>query len=400
MKPDRALLRSRALSRFDENLRARLAELESASLLRTPLEVRGATAPRIDVDGRPVLAFSSNDYLSLAGHPALRAALAEGARVWGAGAGASRLISGTQSPHREAERQLAAHVGLPRALLFGSGYAANVGTTQALVGREDVVLSDELNHASLIDGCRLSRARVLVYRHADVDHVASLLAEHRRHHRSALIVTDALFSMDGDLAPLADLRALADLHGAGLLVDEAHTVGVLGEGGRGACAQLGVRPDALVGTLGKALGLAGAFVAGSAELVRWVENRARSFVFSTAMPPAIAFAVPGALELARAADEGRARLLRHASAIRAVAARVGAPAPRAEGPIVPLIIGDPAATMAVSRALLERGFHVQGIRPPTVPPGTSRLRIVPQAGHTDADVDALVSALADTLSHD
>jgi 8-amino-7-oxononanoate synthase len=294
--------------------------------------------------------------------------------------------------HLEAERALASFVKAPAALLFPTGYAANLGALQALVGPGDLVLSDELNHASLIDGCRLSRAEVRVYRHADAEHVDALLRAHRSRFRGALVVTDAVFSMDGDFAPLADFRSICDRWEAGLFVDEAHALGVFGPGGRGACAEAGIAPDVLVGTLGKAFGLAGAFVAGSKDLVRLLENRARSYVFSTAALPAMAGAVPTAVALVERAEEARSLLFGHAGRLRAALTAAGLDVRPGHSPIVPVIIGDPRAAMEASQKLFEADVFVPGIRPPTVPPGTARLRVVPMAAHSTEHIERAIAA--------
>ena len=379
---------------FADHVRARLAAIHDAGLLRTPREVGSPQGPIARVDGREVVVLCSNDYLGHAAHPQLATAQRDALAAWASGAAASRLVTGTMTPHREAERALADLVGHPAALLFSSGYAANVGALSALVGPGDLVLSDALNHASLIDGCRLSRARVLVYRHCDPEHLDQLLAAHRHEARGALVVTDSIFSMDGDTAPLRALRAVADRWDAGLYVDDAHAIGVLGPSGAGLCAAEGVRPDALLGTLGKALGLAGAFVAGSHELVRLLENRARSFVFSTAIPPALAAAVPTAVALARSAEDRRARLHRHIGRIRPALADFGLRVAPGQTPIIPVLLGDPDSAMRASALLFERGVFVHGIRPPTVPDGTSRLRVVPTGAHTDEHIERALDAFA------
>jgi 8-amino-7-oxononanoate synthase len=379
---------------FRAHLALRLRELDGEGLLREPRSVATAQGPVATVDGREVVLLCSNDYLGHAVHPELSAALREGADRWGSGAGASRLVSGTMEPHLHAERALAEHVGLPAALLFSTGYAANLGAIQALVGPGDLVLSDQLDHASLIDGCRLSRARVLVYRHRDVDHAAELLAAHRAEARAALVVTDSLFSMEGDVAPLAALRALCDRWDAGLLVDEAHAIGTIGPRGRGACAAAGIQPDVLVGTLGKALGLAGAFAAGSPDAVRLLENRARSYVFSTAPSPALAAAVPAAVRLADAADDARARLGENARFLRERLTAAGLEVRAGSSAILPVLVGGSGAAMRASARLFERGVFVQGIRPPTVPPGTARLRVVPTAAHSRAQLERAAAAFA------
>jgi len=377
---------------FPTHTRAALDALRRADLLRQPRLVSSDQGPHIMVDGKPVLSMCSNNYLGLANHPriaeAARAALAE----HGFGSAASRHISGTHTLHRQAEAALAAFTRSEAALLFSTGYAANTGTIQALVGRDDVVFSDALNHASLIDGCTLSRAKTHVYRHRDLDHLESLLSAQCVTGNAALVVTDAAFSMDGDLAPLRELRSLCDRHGAGLLVDEAHTLGLLGPAGRGLCQQFGIVPDVLIGTLGKAFGTAGAFAAADTTTVRLIENRARSYVFSTAPSPSLAAAALAATALVEAGDALRAQALENAAQMRAGLAKLNIEALPGELPILPVLTGDPARTMEISASLLEAGVFVHGIRPPTVPEGSSRLRVTTTAGHSPADVATALDA--------
>ena len=360
-----------------------LRGLSARDLLRDPRVVEGC-GPTVRVQGREVAQFCSNDYLGLAGHPALREAAIRATSELGVGAGASRLVSGTTPLHVKLEDRLARFCGAPAALLFSTGYHANVGAISALAGAGDVVFSDALNHASIIDGCRLSRARVYVYPHSDPDALEGLLRTHRGRGR-ALIVTDALFSMDGDPAPVRALRSLADRFEAALYVDEAHGLGVLGPRGRGLCAAQDVRPDVLMGTLGKAFGVFGAFVAGSADLRTFLVNRARSFVYSTAPPVPVLAAALAAVDLVEAADDRRAALALHAGTL------------GSSSHVYPVILGSAQRTMAASTTLLERGFFVQGIRPPTVPEGTSRLRVSLMATHDEAQVAGLRSALAEIL---
>jgi 8-amino-7-oxononanoate synthase len=291
-----------------------------------------------------------------------------------------------------AEAALSSFFKTSATLLFSTGYAANVGAIQALVGPGDIVLSDALNHASLIDGCRLCRARVLVYPHRDVSALERLLAEHRPTARAALIGTDGVFSMDGDIAPLTALRALADQYECGLLVDDAHAIGVLGPEGRGSVAASGIIPDVLVGTLGKSLGLAGAFACGSHDVIELLLNRARSFVFSTAPPPALAAVIPEALQLLADANGERARVLGHADTLRAALVRLGFQVLPTTTPIIPVLFGDSQRAMQASTRLFELGVFAPGIRPPTVPAGTSRLRLVPTAAHTDAQIAHAIDA--------
>ena len=294
----------------------RLSELRDRGLRRRLRLIGGPQGPRVELDGRPVLLMCSNNYLGLADHPRVRQAAAEAAMRWGAGAGASRLISGNMKPHRQLEERLAAFKGREAALLFGSGYLANTGAIAALAGSGEVVFSDELNHASIIDGCRLSRAETFVYRHRDLEHLAWGLRRAKR--RASLIVTDGVFSMDGDLAPLEELAGLARRHGCRLMVDEAHATGAMGPGGRGSVAAAGVgeEVDLIVGTLGKALGAYGAYVCGSREIVEYLLNTARPFIFSTAPPPPIVAAALAALELLESHPHRVSRLQSNSAALR------------------------------------------------------------------------------------
>jgi 8-amino-7-oxononanoate synthase len=382
-----------------DTILAELADLESNALLRNLRKIDGTQSAEIFVDGRSALNFCSNNYLGLADHPRLldaaRAALAE----TGFGAGGSRLIVGNLAPHRALESRIARWKQTEAALLFNSGYQANVGVLSALCGSNDRILSDELNHASLIDGCRLSRARVDVYRHCDLDDLARRLGATPAARRT-LIVTDSVFSMDGDRAPLADLRRLARAHDAFLFVDEAHAVGVLGENGAGLTAGLDV--DLKMGTLSKALGGFGAYVAARRPIVDLLLNRARSFVFSTALPVPVVAAAAAAIDWL-ASPEGDARRARlHAVAHRfhAALADHGFPVAAEPSHIVPLRVraGDPRRAMEAADALLARGIYAQGIRPPTVPAGTARLRFALMATHTDEHLDRAIAALVELRS--
>lgn len=379
---------------FQRQIREALAELEAAGLLRSPVRISGPQGPEVEINGAKVLCFCSNNYLGLASHPAIAAASAASPANDGVGAAASRLVTGTMDAHLDAEAAYADFVHAPAAALFSSGYAANVGAIQALAGPGDAIFSDALNHASVIDGARLSRAEVFVYSHRDPEHLQSLLAQHRARARKALIVTDSLFSMDGVIAPLRELHALARDYDAGLMVDEAHALGVFGPNGRGLSAALGIEPDVIVGTLGKSFGLAGAFVAASEEVVTLVRNRARSFVYSTAPPPMLARAAIAALRLVREADHARVRLLEHASKLRSGLAQLGFEIPEGESQIIPVLIGENRRTMQLSAKLLERGVFVQGIRPPTVPAGTARLRLTPMATHQAEQIEQVIAAFA------
>jgi glycine C-acetyltransferase/8-amino-7-oxononanoate synthase len=364
----------------------RLEELRESGLHRWLRLVGGAQGPRVLLDGREVLLLCSNNYLGLADHPRVREAAAEAALRWGTGAGGSRLISGNMEPHRRLEERLAAFKGYEAALLFGSGYLANIGAISALAGRGEVVFSDELNHASIVDGCRLARAETFVYRHGDAEHLAWGLRE--ADGRGSLIVTDGVFSMDGDVAPLADLLELAREHGCRLMVDEAHATGALGPGGRGSVAAAGLSGeiDLVVGTLGKALGSYGAYVCASAELSEYLLNTARSFIFSTALPPSAAEAALAALELLEAEPERVRRLNANAAALRKGLLAEDLEAGGGQSQIVPLEVGDAALTMELSERLLARGVFAQGIRPPTVPAGSSRLRFSVMATHEETEL--------------
>ena len=378
---------------FQTQIREALSELDAAGLLRRPLQISGPQGPEVDIDGQRVLCFCSNNYLGLADHHALVDALAS-AQGEGVGAAASRLISGTMDAHRDAEAAYADFLGTPAAVLFSTGYAANVGTVQALAGTGDIIFSDALNHASLIDGCRLSRANVRVYAHRNVDHLGSLLREHRPRAGRALIITDSLFSMDGVIAPLREIAELARSFDAGLMVDEAHALGVFGPNGRGLSAELGIQPDVVVGTLGKAFGVAGAFVAASEEVVSLIRNRARSFVYSTAPPPMLARAAIEALRLVHEADDARHALLENASELRSQLRALGFDIPSENSQILPVLIGENNRTMQLSAELLDKGVFVQGIRPPTVAEGTARLRLTPMATHRPEHIERAIDAFA------
>jgi 8-amino-7-oxononanoate synthase len=373
-----------------------LTSLNEAHLLRRQMARHGAqSASRIEADGHCWINFSSNDYLGLASHELLAAArTALEAAGWGSGA--SPLVTGRSHIHAELERQLAEFEQTEAALLFPSGYAANSGTIAALVGAEDCIYSDAKNHASIIDGCRLARAAVQVYPHRDVDTLRKCL-EGGSHFRRRLIVTDTLFSMDGDFAPLAELAELAEKHRAMLLVDEAHATGVFGANGRGLSEALGSEAGVHVriGTLSKALGSAGGFVAGSGELIQWLANRARSYVFSTAPPAACAAAAIEALRIVRQQPARRASLLQAADSVVATLGEQGWQLGDQVSQIVPIYLGEAGETMRIAALLRERGLLVSGIRPPTVPPGESMLRISLSWAHTAEDRAALLAALAE-----
>jgi 8-amino-7-oxononanoate synthase len=378
------------------DIEARLEELRESGLYRRMRHVSGPQGSRVVLDGRPVLLLCSNNYLGLADHPRVREAAADAAMRWGAGAGASRLVSGTMTVHRRLEEALAAFKGTESAVLFGSGYLANLGVVGALArlgGDAPVVFSDELNHASIIDGCRLARAETFVYDHCDVEHLAWGLRQHGG--RGGLIVTDSVFSMDGDVAPLTDIVELAQRHGVRTVVDEAHGTGCLGPGGRGAVAEAGLegQVDVVVGTLGKALGAYGAFAACSATMRDYLTNTARSLIFSTALPPPAVSAALAALELLQEHPEMVDRLQANADAVRDELAKEGFEVAGSSTQIVPLVVGDADLAMRVCEKAIEAGVFAQAIRPPTVPAGTSRLRLALMATHTREELRAAARTL-------
>ena len=369
----------------------RLEELERLGLTRRLRLINGPQGPTVLLEGKPVLLLCSNNYLGLADHPRIRRAAADAAMRWGVGAGASRLVSGTMTIHGRLEERLAAFHSSDASVLFGSGYLANLGAIGALAGRGGRIFSDELNHASIIDACRLARAEVHVYRHRDLDHLERALQRHPRRRDTAaghLIVTDSLFSMDGDVAPLDGIVEHARRHGARVLVDEAHALGSIGPGGRGAVAEAGLQDevDVVIGTLGKALGSYGAYACAAAEVVRLMINTARSLIFSTAPgPPALAGAL-AALELLEREPQRVRRLRENAHVLREELELEGFPMPDGEVQIVPLLVGEERAALALCQAALGRGIFAQAIRPPTVPVGTARLRLAVMASHNPEEL--------------
>jgi 8-amino-7-oxononanoate synthase len=377
---------------------AELAELESRSLRRTLATHGGPQQAIVEVDGRELINFGSNDYLGLAADPRLAAAAAQAAIAEGTGAGASPLVTGHAQVHGQLEARLAEFEGTEAALLFGSGYAANQGTIAALAGRGDAIYADQGNHASMIDGCRLSRAQVFVYPHRDARALARLLLDGAAFRRR-LIVTESIFSMDGDLAPLAELAELAERHDGMLLVDEAHATGVFGRRGRGLAEETGVehRVSARVGTLSKALGSAGGFVCGEEKLVDWLVNRARPYIFSTAMSPPVAAAALAALDVVHDEPARRVRLLERAAALRRQLSEQGWSIGASQSQIIPLVAGDAATALAWAEQLRACGLLVPAIRPPSVPDGRALLRVSLTHAHTDEMIARLAGAL-DTLA--
>jgi len=375
----------------------KLAALAEQGLYRHRRLVDSPCGPRMVVDGRSVLAFASNDYLGFANDQRLIEATVDAVRRWGVGAGASHYLGGHFRPHDDLEHQLAHFLGLDAASLFSTGYMANLAAVTVMVGRGDAVFADRLNHASLIDAVRLSGADSIRYRHGDVAGLENLLANAKASTR--LIVTDGVFSMDGDIAPLADLLAVAERHDAWLLVDDAHAFGVLGPKGRGTAALFGLSSPRLlvVGTLGKAAGVAGAFVAGSELASRWLRQKARTSIFTTASPPMLACALIESLRLIEDADDRRQHLTdlirRFRQAAAPLCASRGWRLPPSETAIQPLIVGDNRECVALADALLARAIWAPAIRPPTVPVGQARLRISLSAAHSVDDVDQLIEAL-------
>ena len=377
------------------DLTERLEELREAGLYRELREVSGPQGSRVLLDGREVLLLCSNNYLGLANNPAVREAAASAAMRWGAGAGASRLISGSMTLHRRLEERLAEFKGTDSALLFGSGYLANTGVVSALSRRDEMVCSDELNHASIIDGCRLSRAETFVYRHADTEHLAWGLERARG--RASLIVTDGVFSMDGDIAPLEELAELAERFDCRLMVDEAHGTGTIGPGGRGAVAAAGVgdQVDVLVGTLGKSLGSYGAYVCAGREIRELLVNVARPFIFSTALPPPAVAAAYAALGQLESRPDRIERLRANAATIRSALAGEGFPVDEQGTQIVPIVVGEAETASELCEAALRRGAFAQAIRPPTVPEGSSRLRLTVMATHRERELRRAAAAIGD-----
>ena len=372
-----------------------LDALRAEGLYRSMRVINGAQGSRVELDGRQVLLLCSNNYLGLADHPALKRASAE-ASALGTGSGASRLVSGTMELHARLETRIASFKGTERALLFNSGYAANTGIISALVGRGDAIFSDRLNHASIVDGALLSRASFFRYPHLDLDALESML-EQKGGKGRRLIVTDGVFSMDGDIAPLAGLVQLARRHGALLMVDDAHGCGVLGDSGRGSAELCGVLDgiDVQMGTLGKGFGSFGAYAAASAEICDYLVNKARSFIFSTSLPPAVLAASLAALDLVDSPEGAglRGRLAANLALFKERLTASGFQTMGSETQIVPIFVGPAQATMEFSRRLLEQGLFVQGIRPPTVPAGSCRLRCTIMATHEPADLELAAQSI-------
>ena len=375
----------------DVSCESELAALDDAGLRRRLAPIGSASAGEVLVDGRRVILLSSNNYLGLANHPALRAAATAAIERWGCGTGASRLVAGHMDLHAEVEAKLARFEGTEAALLFPTGYQANVGTIGALVGRGDHVFSDALNHASIVDGCRLSRATVHVYPHRDVRTLEAQLAATPKSGRR-LVVTDSVFSMDGDRAPLRALVALAEHYHTWLMIDEAHATGVFGARGAGLADGMDGMRVVRMGTLGKALGGAGAYVAGTRAVIDLVVNRARTFVYTTGLPPAAAATAAAALDVVAAEPERRRAVLAHADRLRSALRERGLDV-RGDTQIVPVVVGDNDVACRLAEEVLARGVLAHAIRPPTVPAGTARLRLSPMATHDAAQIERAVAAV-------
>ncbi|MEE2679039.1 MAG: 8-amino-7-oxononanoate synthase [Myxococcota bacterium] len=387
-------------SPLDERVEELLGAIRARGTHRQMRVLEGAQAPRMRVGAREVLLFAGSNYLDLAHHPEVVEAAARAARDWGCAAGGSRLINGNLALHEALEHELAAFLGTESALAFTSGYTANLGVIPALVGADDAVVSDALSHASVVDGCRLSKAALHVFPHGDLDALDRLLEKATDTARRVLVVVDGVYSMDGDTAPLAELVPLARRWGAMVLVDDAHGTGTLGPGGRGTTELAGVRSevDVLVGTLGKSLGSFGAFAAGSARLRELLVNVARSFIFTGALAPPQVAAARAALRVMQAEPWRRERLQANAARLRDQLAGHGISTAPSTTQIVPVQIGENARTMQVCEGLLRRGFYAQGIRHPSVPAGTARLRLTPMTTHTTDEIDALAHAIASELA--
>lgn len=371
-----------------------LSQLENKSLLRRLNIIDSACGPRISVNNRDLLHLCSNDYLGLANHPALRQAAVLAMEHYGFGAGASRLVSGTSTLHRELEDRIALFKGTEAALVFNSGYAANTGIIPAVAGNEDLILSDSLNHASIIDGCRLSKAKVRVYQHKDAEQVETFLKMGSNAKRK-LIVTDGVFSMDGDIAPLNDLVYLSERYNAILMVDDAHGTGVLGRTGKGTVEHFGLsgRVHIQMGTLGKAFGSFGAYAAGNRELIDLLINSSRSFIYSTALPAMVCAASLAGIDVMEQEPERREMLWKNrdhfVNGLKAIGVNMGG----SETPIIPLIVGDSERTLKASDKLLEYGIYATAVRPPTVPDNAARIRSTVTSGHTEKDIDSALDSI-------
>jgi len=375
-----------------EFLKTELDSLHKDNLYRQLRWFEGPQSPRTTVNGRNCILLSSNNYLGLTDHPQVKDAALKAVVRWGTGSGGSRLISGNFFLYKELEEKIAQFKNAEEVIVFSSGYLTNIGTISSLVGPEDAVISDELNHASIIDGCRLSRARVVIFSHKDMTQLEKALNE-TKNCRRRLVITDGVFSMDGDLAPLPEIVALAEKHGAFVMVDDAHATGIFGSQGTGTVEHFNLKGKVAVqvGTLSKALASCGGYVAGKSDLINYLRNKARSFIYSTGLPPAAVGAAIAAVDLIREKPEMRARLFDNANFLRKGLNMLGFTILTGESQIIPILVGDDGLTMATDKALFERGVFVTGIRFPSVPPGTSRLRVSVMATHTREDLEEVLN---------
>jgi len=370
-----------------------LDELAARHLTRRLTPLHSGVGPAVEMAGRQILLFASNDYLGLAMHPEVIQAAVEATQRFGAGAGSARLVSGSLPPHQELETALAQFKGTEAALTYGSGYLANIGTIPVLIGRGGLILADRLCHASLIDGCRLSAADFRIYRHNDTDHLRSLLAA-RRQTRRTLIVTDGLFSMDGDLAPLPELNRLAQEYEADLYIDDAHGTGVMGPHGRGTVEHFGLEAQIplQMGTLGKAFGSSGAYIAGPSTLIQYLMNTSRSFIFTTAPPPSMAAAATTAIRIIQREPERRARLWANRERLFTGLTQLGFNLSPSVSPIIPILVGSAETALSFAEHLLAEDIYAPAIRPPTVPDATSRIRVTVTSEHTSSHIDQALAA--------
>jgi glycine C-acetyltransferase len=381
---------------FPDSITDQIETIKSQGLYRKMREVQGEQGSSIVLDGQEVLNLSSNNYLGLADHPALRSAAKDAIDSYGCGSGASRLITGNMTLHLELEERIARLKGAEAALVFNSGFQANVGLLSTLVEQGDVVFSDALNHASIIDGCRLSRAKVVVFSHGDMDHLERELRKSSPSGRK-LIVTETVFSVDGDIAPLQEIVRLGERHGAWIMVDEAHATGVFGPNGAGIVEELGLgdRVSVQMGTLGKALGGFGAYVAGSRTLRDLLINRCRSFIYTTSLPPAVLAMAIAAIDLLEKEPERRHSLRANSRFLREGLDSLGYTLGQSRSQIIPVIIGEALRSTSIAERLLQRGIYAQGLRPPTVPRGTSRLRVTLMATHTREQLEKALKAFSE-----
>jgi len=376
-------------------LKSELDDLQTQGLRQHPRTLEGEQRARARFDGKDVINLASNNYLGLAAHPKLKEAAARAAEEFGAGSGAVRTIAGTMTLHRELERRFAAFKGAEAALMFQSGFTSNAGTVAAILSPEDVIVSDQLNHASIIDGARLSRAEIKVFAHKDAAAADAILAETKREGRRQLLITDGVFSMDGDIAPLPDLVDVADRHGAIMMVDDAHASGVLGPGGKGTVAHFGIDParvDIQVGTLSKAIGVLGGFIAGPPHLIEWLINRGRPYLFSTSAPPPVAAACIAALDVIEAEPERIERLWENTAFFAEGLRGLGFDTGTSETPITPVIAGEAQTAQDLSRLLFDEGVFTPAIVFPTVPKGQSRVRTIVTAEHSTEDLQEALDA--------